>query len=125
EFCEGRAVVLLDRRAGYVDREGMTAVQISFLRAGRFSGGLAAVDTGSGEAHKTIAAACETGFIDPNGQFAIPPRFLSTGTFQDGLCITENEKSLSYVDRDGEVVWSAAWVEHLNFDPYHILPPAP
>jgi len=125
EFCEGRAVVLLDRRAGYVDREGEIAVPISFLSAGRFSEGLAAVNTGSGKAHNSIAAACEIGFINPTGDFAILPRFFSTGTFQDGLCISEDEKCILYVNREGRAVWSNGWVEHLRFDPYHILPPAP
>jgi hypothetical protein len=125
EFCEGRAVVLLGGRAGYVDREGGIAVQVSYLRAGQFSEGLAAVNIGSGEAHNSIAAACEIGFIDPTGEFAIPPRFFSTGRFQDGLCIIEDDKSIAYVNREGAVIWSVGWVEHLNFDPYHILPPAP
>ena len=117
EFSEGRAPVFLDHRAGYVSREGEIAVPISFLRAGRFAGGVAAVDTGSGQAHKSISDACETGFIGPNGEWLIPPRFFATGTFQDGLCVTENEKCIEYVNRDGAVVWTGPWVEHLNFDP--------
>jgi hypothetical protein len=125
EFCENRAVVTLDRRAGFVDCEGDIAIPIDFLRAEMFSEGLAAVDTGSGKAHESVAAACETGFIDQKGEFVIPPRFLSTGKFQDGLCITENDKDIAYVNHEGAVVWSSGWVEHLNFNPYHILPPAP
>jgi hypothetical protein len=125
EFCEERAVVTLDRRAGFVDYGGDIAIPINFLRAEMFSEGLAAVETGSGRAHESVAAACETGFINQAGEFVIPPRFLLTGKFQDGLCITENEKNLAYVNREGSVVWSSGWVDYLNFNPYHILPPAP
>ena len=125
EFCEKRAVVTLDRRAGFVDPGGDIAIPINFLRAEMFSEGLAAVDTGSGEAHESVAAACETGFIDQTGEFVISPRFLSTGKFQDGLCITENDKDIAYVNREGAVVWKSKWVEHLRFNPYHVLPPTP
>jgi len=75
EFCEKRAVVTLDRRAGYVDCGGDIVIPINFLRADMFSESLAAVETGSGRAHESVAAACETGFINQTGEFVIPPRF--------------------------------------------------
>jgi hypothetical protein len=75
------------------------------------------VNIGSGEAHNSVTAACETGFIDPTGKFALPPRFFCTDKFQDGLCIFDDEKSIGYVTQEGAVVWSSGWVERLNFNP--------
>ena len=91
-----------------------------------FSEGLAAVDTGSGKAHESVAAACETGFMDQKGEFVIPPRFLSTSrNFRMGYASPKTTKIIAYVNHEGAVVWSSGWVEHLNFNPYHILPPVP
>ena len=84
---------------------------MSFLRAGRFSEGFAAVNVGTGEAHKSVADACATGFIDTEGRFTIAPRFLATGTFQDGKCLVETEKSIAYIDRSGHPLWSSGWVQ--------------
>jgi hypothetical protein len=75
------------------------------------------VNIGSGEAHNSVTAACETGFIDPTGKFVLPPRFFYSGKFQDGLCIFDDEKSIRYVTQESAVVWSSGWVEHLNFNP--------
>jgi WG containing repeat len=122
EFSEGMAEVILDKRSGYVNRAGEVVVPPSFLRGERFSEGLAAVHTGSGGAHRTVADACEIGFIDPTGVFVIKPRFFIAGSFQGGLCLTETEKDLLYVDRTGETLWKSGWVELGSFDPYHLYP---
>jgi hypothetical protein len=116
------AKVILDKRTGYVNLEGELAVPVTYLTGARFSDGVAAVNVGTGEAHRSKADACEVGFIDRTGEFVITPRFFSTGNFQDGLCFVETEKEIHYVDHHGTPVWSNGWVELGGFDPYHLLP---
>lgn len=122
EFSEGMAEVILDKRTGYVNLQGELAVPTTYMGGRRFSDGVAAVKIGTGEAHRTIADACEVGFIDSTGEFVITPRFFRTGSFQDGLCFVETEKEILYIDREGTPVWSSGWVELGFFDPYHLLP---
>lgn len=123
EFSEGMADVTLERRTGYVNRSGELVIPPRFLWARRFSEGLSAVNIGSGQAHKSVAEACEDGFINTQGDFAISPAFQRTGTFQHGLCLVETESELQYIDRCGKPIWCSGWVELGSFDPLHLLPP--
>ena len=59
------------------------------------------------------------------GEFEITPRFFATGIFQDGLCFVETENNISYVNRQGDAVWSGGLVEQGRYDPYHLLPRQP
>jgi WG containing repeat len=123
EFSEGMAAVILDKRTGYVNRGGELVIPPAFLWGRCFSDGLAAMNVGSGKAHKSIADGCdEDGFIDPQGDFVIPPAFLATAIFRDGLRLVETETDLMYIDRDGKPVWRGGWVELGDFDPLHLLP---
>jgi hypothetical protein len=108
-----------------VDREGTLVIPPKFLWAQAFSEGLAAVDTGTGEAHKSISDACEKGFIHPDGTFPFAPRFFGVGIFRRGLSLVETEKELAYIDRAGDVVWSSGYVDIGFLDPVHLLPPEP
>jgi hypothetical protein len=125
EYSEGMATVIVDKRTGYVNLQGELAVAATYRRGERFSDGVAAVSIGTGQAHRSIADACEVGFISPTGAFAITPRFFRSSCFQDGLCLVETEKEILYVDRNGTPVWSSGWVELGGFDPYHLLPAQP
>jgi hypothetical protein len=123
EFSEGLGLVRLDGKYGYVDTLGKIVVPPSFRRAEYFSEGLASVDTGKGEAHRSIAEAGEMGFINSSGAFIIPPQFLATGRFQNGLCLVETEKDIGYIDQSGAFIWRSKSVEIGTFDPLHLLPP--
>jgi hypothetical protein len=123
EFFEGYAAVTVGRRQGYIDTAGEIVVPATYLYAREFSEGLAAVNTGTGAPHDSVASACEIGFINREGEFAIPPRFLAAGTFRGGLCLVETEKEIAYIDRCGNSIWSGGWAEIGNFDPIHLFPP--
>ena len=73
-FRDGRAVVVLDEKKGYVRRGGTIAIPPVFREAESFSEGLAAVATPSGY-----------GFIDTTGRWVIPPRYQDAGSFERGL----------------------------------------
>jgi len=123
EFSEGLGGVEIEKRRGFVNASGEMVVPICYRWADPFSEGLAAVSIGTGEAHKSVAEACETGFIDRSGTFRIPARFLSAGRFVGGLCLVEDEHCTGYIDHSGEFVWRAPYVEIGSLDPLHLLPP--
>jgi len=123
EFCEGRALVTIGKKQGYIDPSGEIVVPLKYRHADNFSEGLASVNTGTTERHESIAAACDIGFINPEGEFVITPRFFATGRFRNGLCLVETEKEIEYVDRCGNLIWSSGWVEIGSFDPLHLYPP--
>jgi len=123
EFCEGYAVVTVGKRQGYIDPRGEIVIPARYRHANNFSEELAAVNTGTGEPHDSLAAACEIGFINREGEFVIPPRFLAAGTFRGGLCLVETEKEIAYIDRCGNSIWRGGWVEIGSFDPLHLFPP--
>jgi len=123
EFSEGLARIEMNKRQGYVDLIGNLVISPIFRDVDSFSCDLGKVNTGTGEAHKSIADACETGFINKKGEFEISPRFFAAGKFQQGFCLVETEKKIGYINRFGEFIWSSGWVELGSLDPHHLLPP--
>jgi hypothetical protein len=123
EFSEGLAHVELKKRNGFVNLQGQLAVDTIFLHVQRFSQGLAQVNIGAGQAHKSIADACEVGFINVHGEFVIAPQFFAAGTFHNDLCLVETEREIGYINRTGEFIWRGKLVELGMFDPHHLLPP--
>ncbi len=102
---------------------GELVIPATFLRAQRFSEGLAAVDTGDGQAHRSIKDASRKGFIRPDGTVPFPPRFFRVGRFQHGLALVEAEKELAYIDSEGGTVWASGYFDIGFLDPSHLLPP--
>jgi hypothetical protein len=123
EFSEDLGKVRVGDKYGYIDSSGKVVVPPSFLYAKDFSEGLASVNRGTGEAHRSVALACEVGFINNVGEFVIPPQFLATGRFQSGLCLVETEKKIGYISKSGAFIWQNKWLEIGDFDPLHLLPP--
>ena len=64
--------------------------------AGRFSEGLAQVQTSGYEGPYT-------GFVDKTGRFAIPPSFHGAGDFSEGLAAVAVGTKWGYVDRGGRI----------------------
>lgn len=123
EFSDGMAQVRLGKRSGFVSLSGDLLIDTIYIHTGWFSEGLAQVNVGTGEAHKSIKDACEVGFIDKAGNFVISPRFFSARRFQLGHCLVMTEQEIGYTTRSGEFIWKSRWVEIGDFDPHHLLPP--
>ncbi|APA52029.1 hypothetical protein BLD35_02145 [Campylobacter coli] len=64
DFSEGLAKVELNRKYGFMDKNGKIVIEPKFDGVGNFSEGLAAVGLNG-----------KWGFIDKNGEFAIKPKF--------------------------------------------------
>ena len=104
-FSEGLAVVQVGKLYGFIDHSGYWAVPPRFYYATEFSEGLAGVklaesyDVGS------------RGFIDRAGNLIIPAKFRGVDRFEQGLSLVETEGEIGYINRHGEFVWRAPWVD--------------
>lgn len=107
-FCEGRAVVRLNKRYGFIDTKGEIVIECRFNLARDFSEGLARVQ----EKSPRVGFSPPSGFIDLHGQMVIEPAFRSAESFHDGLSLVTTEDSIGYINKLGEFVWQAPYVEY-------------
>jgi WG repeat protein len=121
-FRESRARVRLGQKRcfGYIDPSGTIVIEARFPSASAyFSEGLASVkeqedrpNFSKGHASVKFDQMARRGFIDLNGNMVIEPRFFSALSFQAGLCLVETEKTIGYINKKGEYVWEAPYVEY-------------
>jgi|HubBroStandDraft_4_1064222.scaffolds.fasta_scaffold05366_6 hypothetical protein len=71
------------------------SVPPNYRRVDNFSEGLAAVNTGSGQAHNSVADACEIGFVNKEGEFVIPPVSLQREAFI-AICVLSRLRKRSH-----------------------------
>ncbi len=107
-FREERAMIKRHGRFGFIDTKGNEVIEPRFTLARDFSEGLARVT----EEESQIGFSPPSGFIDRNGAMALKPVFYHANSFQDGLCLVETEDSIGYINKVGEFVWQAPYVEY-------------
>jgi len=73
-FNEGRALILVNGKWGYIDKKGDVVIKPEYDGAGNFWEGLAAVQVGE-----------KWGYIDGAGRMAIKPQFDEAWAFSEGL----------------------------------------
>ncbi len=130
-FSEGLALIKVDEKWGYMDKQGKAVIQPQFDSAGYFSEGLAhitldgkpayidksgkvvlkpKIDSHWGGFHEGLAAASvgkKWGFIDKKGRFVIQPQFESAGSFSEGLGTVQTENlKWGLIDKKGQIVIS-------------------
>ena len=96
KFTEGRALVKLGEKWGFIDKTGKLVIPPQFEKAGGFSEGLAPVQRGE-----------KWGFIDRTGKMVIEPQFgwPSQEPFTEGLAAVSVDKKLfGYIDKTGKMV---------------------
>jgi hypothetical protein len=121
-FREGRARVRLkqQKRFGYIDLSGAVVIEPRFPSASvYFSEGLASVkerednrDFSKFPASVKLDQMAPRGFIDLNGNMVIEPKFFGADSFHGGLCLVETEKTIGYINKQGEYVWEGRYVEY-------------
>jgi hypothetical protein len=104
-FSEGLAAASAGKLTGFIDRSGSWAVSPRFYDAIEFSEGLAGV-----KLSKSYRSG-SSGFIDPAGNLVIPAKFRVVDRFEQGLSLVETEDEIAYINRQGEFVWRAPWVD--------------
>lgn len=93
-FNDGRALVRLNDRFGYIGTNGEVIVEPIYQEAMPFSGQLAAVKV-----------ADRWGYIGLDGQIRINPQFISAGMFADGRApARRNSNQYGYIDTSGTMV---------------------
>jgi hypothetical protein len=77
-FYEGKAVVSLNGRYGYINTSGKTVIPFQYRYAERFINGIAIIAEGeTGASYSSNLYDC--GIIDTNGKFILQPNCISIG----------------------------------------------
>jgi hypothetical protein len=135
-FADGMAVVKVDGKYGYVDKQGTLIVKPQYDRAYQFDQGLARVvredkvglidrtgkvvvpleydeifDFQEDRAH--VKKGGNIGFIDRTGRLITPIMFVYSEAddynFHGGLAYVEWEEGHGYIDREGKFTWKSEW----------------
>lgn len=97
-FKDGLAIVLEEKRGGFIDKTGRFVIEGPYYPRGHFSNGLARVSD-----HKNYGP-YDVGFMDRTGKFVIPPQFSRAEDFSDGLALVQIKDKWGYIDRTGRMV---------------------
>jgi hypothetical protein len=93
DFRDGRAVVKLNKKWGYVDTDGNEVVPLKYDYVGDFCEGRAWVKLNQ-----------KYGFVDKDGNEIIPLRYDEVGSFREGRAWVRINKKYGFVDLDGNEV---------------------
>lgn len=96
-FSEGLAVVCVNKKYGYVDKEGNIVISPQFDFADSFSEGLAVA--GRYKGIDTYERSC--GYIDKTGTFVISQQFEYAKNFSGGLAAVTDGKKYGYINKKG------------------------
>jgi hypothetical protein len=129
QFAEGLAPAAEGGRFGYISPDGAWAIAPQFDQASPFVEGRARVALGQerwlidskgrrkGKAWRRIgeiseglvfaATADESGYINMDGAMAVPVKADDGLPFRNGLAQISSGGSISYIDREGRIAWSA------------------
>lgn len=104
-FHEGKARVCLDGKYGFVDKQGKEVVPCKYKDVNTFSGGVAIVETESGE-----------GLIDSSGKEVVPCVYSSLYAFCDGLALAVKDGKYDYINRQGKVAIPLGFIKKSDED---------
>jgi len=99
DFAEGRAVIQIHGKCGYIDPSGAVVIPLRFFGCSDFSEGLANVFKDD-----------KAQYIDTNGRVALDVPYSGIHPFKNGLAAVEEGGSgptqkLGYIDKQGNQVW--------------------
>ena len=93
DFSGGFAVVFLNERDLFIDKQGEAAFSEQFDNVSRFSGGLAPVEIGN-----------KWGYIVSTGQMVIKPQFDHARCFSEGLAAVKMNDKWGFINKAGNIV---------------------
>ena len=108
DFNEGLAVVKLNGKYGYINKNGKEVTQLKYDREFHFSEGLAAVKLNG-----------KYGYINKNGKEVIPIKYDDVDDFSEGLASVNLNGKRGFVDKSGKEVvplkyaWAVSFREGL------------
>lgn len=93
DFHEGLVMVMKNRMAGFLNKQGKTVIPFVYKRAKDFSEGFAAVKTTQ-----------KWGFVDKEGNNVIPCRYDTVASFKEGLAAAVKNGKCGYVNANGQEI---------------------
>ena len=93
DFHEGLVLVMRNRMAGFLNKQGKTVIPFVYKRAKDFSEGFAAVKTTQ-----------KWGFVDKEGNNVIPCRYDTVASFKEGLAAAVKNGKCGYVNANGQEI---------------------
>ena len=93
DFHEGLVMVMRNRMAGFLNKQGKTVIPFVYKRARDFSEGFAAVKTTQ-----------KWGFVDKEGNNVIPCRYDTVASFKEGLAAAVKNGKCGYVNANGQEI---------------------
>ena len=93
DFNEGLAVVKLNGKYGYINKNGKEVTQLKYDREFHFSEGLAAVKLNG-----------KYGYINKNGKEVIPIKYDDAFDFREGLAVVKLNEKYGYINKNGKEV---------------------
>lgn len=108
DFHEGLVMVMKNRMAGFLNKQGKTVIPFVYKRAKDFSEGLAAVKTSQ-----------KWGFVDKEGNNVIPCRYDTVASFKEGLVAAVKNGKCGYINASGQEVVPFIFDKPAEFEPLH------
>jgi len=105
-FSEGRACVRLDGKWGMTDMDGQLVLECQFDE-------LEPLDIGMAPAKIDGKA----GFLSAKGKWLIEPKFDRCLSFFRDLAVVKQGNTYSYIQRDGQIVWTSQPLASLQYPP--------
>lgn len=107
-FSEGLALVFIDGKCGYIDKNGSFAVPLQWSSGWLFSEGVASVQAGE-----------KWGFIDKRGNVTIQPQYNFAVSFTEGLAAvdigTDQARQIGFINQYGEMVIEPCYEDAYDF----------
>lgn len=106
DFQEGLAAAATEKKGpwGYINKHGQFTILPVYRYVKQFSEGLAAVSpVGERMTH----------FITANGERAFSGEYLGTNSFEKQRCLVSSIKTISYIDREGRMIWEGPYVRRV------------
>lgn len=105
-FSEGRACVKRDGKWGLIDTNGRLVLECQFDHLEPLYAGMAAANING-----------KAGFISAAGKLLIEPKFENCFSFFGDLAVVKLGKTYSYIQRDGQIVWTSQPEAQLQYPP--------
>jgi hypothetical protein len=102
DFSEGKAVVEIDDKYGYIDNKGNLLVDFCFDLAHDFSKGLGSVNVG-GCFGKHGFSGGKWGYVDNKGNMVVAPIFDETRVFSEGTAPVKIDGKWGFMDVTGQM----------------------
>ena len=100
DFKEGRAMVEIDGKYGFIDHNGKEVIECKYDYVGSFEEGIAG----------------KYGFIDHNGKEVIECKYDYVGSFEEGIAKVEIDDNRGFIDHNGKEITKCIYYDAGDFE---------